>query len=77
MAFCAICGRYHDPGVGCLDGTRDVLRETKTIPSTELSGKEFKRVARQADRWLVKVLLWALVVIVQLFLITSFVRKTY
>lgn len=27
MSYCAICGRQHDPDVGCLDGTGQALRD--------------------------------------------------
>jgi hypothetical protein len=77
MAFCAICGRNHDPGVGCLDGTQDLLKSAGTNPPPELSKEGFKRVSKQADRWFLKVLVWAFVAIVILFLIASFVKKIY
>jgi hypothetical protein len=27
MSYCVICGRQHDPGVGCLDGAGQALRD--------------------------------------------------
>ncbi len=75
MAFCAICGRYHDPGVGCLDGTKDILQGAGAIPPGQPAKEGFKQVAAQADRWLVRVLIWALVVIVLLFVIASWVKS--
>ena len=27
MAYCVICGRWHDPDVGCFDGTGQSLRD--------------------------------------------------
>jgi hypothetical protein len=77
MAFCAICGRNHDLGVGCLDGTQDLLKSAGTTPPPELSKEGFKRISKQADRWFLKVLVWAFLAIVILFLIASFVKKTY
>jgi len=75
MAFCAICGRYHDPGVGCLDGTKDLLQGTGTVPPPEASKEEFKRISIQADRWFIRVLIWALVLIVLVFVVASLVKS--
>jgi hypothetical protein len=75
MAFCAICGRYHDPGVGCLEGTREILQGAGAAPPPEPAKEGFKRVAAQADRWFVRILVWALVVIVFLFVIASYVKS--
>jgi hypothetical protein len=76
MEFCAICGRHHDPGVGCLDGTQDLLKRAGSNPPPELSKEGFNRVSKQADRWFLKVLLWAFAVIVVLFIAASLVKKT-
>jgi hypothetical protein len=27
MSYCVVCGRQHDPGVGCFDGAGQALRD--------------------------------------------------
>jgi hypothetical protein len=76
MAFCAICGKNHDPGVGCLDGTGEILKEAGASSPSKLSPKEFQQTAQKADRWFLKVLLFAFVVIVLLYIVFSLLSKT-
>jgi len=45
------------------------------MPPPELSKEEFKLVSRQANRWYAKILVWALLAIILLFLIASYVKK--
>ena len=77
MAYCAICGRQHDPGVGCVDGTAQLLNVADANARERSSKVEFKRIAKQADKWLVKVLLWAVGLVILMFVIYSFVNKAY
>lgn len=76
MAFCAICGRYHEQGVSCFDGTGEMLREAGvSAPPEPSKAKEgFDQIARKADRWFLKVLLWALAIIVLLFVLFSLIK---
>ncbi len=74
MPYCAICGRHHAPGVGCFDGTRELLEDAGAKRSPAMSGEESRLVAKQADRWILKVLIWALVVIALLFVIASLIK---
>jgi hypothetical protein len=57
MPYCAICGRHHEPGVGCFDGTRQTLNDAQI----GMSGRTRARKSgstKQADRWIMKALLW-------------------
>jgi hypothetical protein len=76
MAFCAICGRQHELGVGCLDGTGDITKKAGASSSPKPSSKEFQQTAQKADRWFLKVLLFAFVVIVLLYIVFSLLSKT-
>lgn len=33
MAYCIICGRQHDPSVGCMDGAGQVLKDLGILRS--------------------------------------------
>jgi hypothetical protein len=77
MAYCAICGRDHDTGVTCLDGTQELLKDVGADSRPRLSEEEFKRVSKQADKWFLKVLVWAFVIIAALLIVAFLARKTY
>lgn len=63
MAFCAICQRYHDPDIGCFDGSGQILRnmgierEDKYLPKNRLQKKSSK------TKWLVLVFLLSVFII--------------
>ncbi len=77
MAYCAICGRQHEPGVGCLDGTGEILGEAGMGSPPETSKEELAQITKGADRWFLKMLLWALIVIFLLFVISSYFSKSH
>jgi len=52
MAFCPICGRSHDPDIGCSDATGQAIRDMglpravrRHANSTSTGGRHFKRVS--------------------------------
>jgi hypothetical protein len=68
MPFCAICGRHHEPGIGCFEGTGELMKESgiRIPPATPKEGT--KKIIKEADRWFRRMLLWVLIVIVLVFL---------
>jgi hypothetical protein len=77
MAYCGICGRHHDPGAGCFDGTNQALKDTGIDTLHRPPDADFRQIAKQADRWIVKVLLWILVIIVLVMVLYALGKKTY
>ncbi len=74
MGYCAICGRYHDSRTGCFDNdlglTPDGVDQTP-----HGSPSRFKTIARQADRFILKLLLIGLLVIVGVMVLTAVLRR--
>jgi hypothetical protein len=75
MAFCAICGRYHETGAGCLEGTEDILKSAGAGSPPKPSKEGFRQTARKADRWFLKMLFWAFVVIALLYILFYIISK--
>ncbi len=57
MAYCGICGRYHDPGESCIDATNQVLKDIGLSDAPKSPGADFGRIAKRSDRWFLKVLI--------------------
>ena len=75
MGYCAICGRTHDPDVYCLDGTRQVMRETDSDERLRGRDQHFRLVASRADKWFMKLLLIILGLLAILTILSSFIRN--
>ena len=77
MAYCAVCGRNHETGAGCFNGTAEILDKAGMNAPQGFSHEKFRQIAKKADRWFLRLLLWALVLIVLIFLVSSLAIKTY
>ncbi len=76
MSFCAVCGTQHDPGAFCIGRAGEGLPDGASRKSRKVSKAEFKRVAQAADRFMVRFLLIALVLLV-LVMILAFIAQKY
>src|SRR5215470_6235351 len=50
MPFCPICGRDHDPDIGCSDATGQVIREMGLPRSARRHGDSVSRNAGRHDK---------------------------
>ena len=75
MAYCAICGNYHYPDLSCDNETRQALRGAGIEESTKKPSPEFRKTAKLADRFMMKVLISVLAAIV-LFVILAKIFAT-
>ncbi len=75
MSYRVICGRQHDPDLPCNDGGAQALRGAGIAGHHHISAFEFRRLARLADRWILKVLLALVALIVALTILTVILEK--
>jgi hypothetical protein len=73
MSYCAICGREHDPDLPCFDSAGQALRST-SVDERQTPDSDFKRTAKLADRWFIKLLL-ALLILFALGIILSWIHR--
>jgi hypothetical protein len=76
MSFCAVCGTQHDPGAPCIGRAGEGLPDGASVKSRRVSKAEFKRVAQAADRFMVRFLLIA-VVLLALVMVVAFIAHRY
>ncbi len=82
MAFCAICGRHHSADGGCYQtevqglpktGVRDAAGK---IPG-RTSGERFRGIAKHADRFMLKLLLLFLALLILAMVLQALQGKLY
>ncbi len=76
MSFCTVCGTQHDPDKPCIGRGGEGLPDGASVKSRRVSKAEFQRVAQAADRFMVKLLLIALIFLV-LVMILAFIAQKY
>ncbi len=72
MAFCAVCGSYHDPDLLCFNKATQTLRGAGIEEEHQKPGAEFRKIAKLADRFMLKVLIAALADLVALVILARF-----
>ena len=72
--YCAICGQEHDPDQSCIGSASQALRPAGMDDRRKTSDSDFKRIARLADRWFIKLMI-TLLVLLAVMLILSVVLK--
>ena len=78
MGYCAICGREHDPDLPCFDSAAQASRDSAMHARRHISDQDFKKIAKLADRWMMKLLVAVLALIAALVILsTVLVRKVY
>jgi hypothetical protein len=50
MSYCVICGRQHDPGVGCFDGAGQALRDIG-LPRSRAQSPFGPKQSSAARKW--------------------------
>ncbi len=71
MAFCAICGSYHDPDLPCVNRAKQTLRGAGIEEDHQKPGPEFPEIAKAADRFMLKVLIGALAGLIALVILAK------
>lgn len=71
MAFCAICGSYHDPDLPCVDKARQTLRAAGVKEDSQKPGQDFRETAKLADRFMLKVLIIAFAIIAAILILAK------
>ena len=59
MAFCAICENYHDTDLPCVNESKQALRGVGIEEDHHKSGPQFRKFAKLADRFMLKVFIIA------------------
>ncbi len=75
MGYCAICGRQHDPDVPCFDGGSQALRDSGIREPGHPDESEFRRIAKPADKWMMKALLVLLGIIAAIMILTAILER--
>ena len=78
MRYCAICGRQHDPDIPCFDGADQALRDAGIESSPHTPSPGIRGIVKQADRWILKVLLTLLALLAAIAIFsTIFGKKSF
>ena len=78
MAYCAICGRTHDADLPCFDSSSQAMRCLGSDDRRHLSDQDFRKIAKLADKWMMKLLLVSLALIAALMILsTVLVKKVF
>jgi hypothetical protein len=75
MSYCAICGREHDPDLLCFDGTSQALRRAGADDPRHNSASALRKIVRQADRWLIRLLIALLALIAAIVILSIVLEK--
>jgi hypothetical protein len=75
MRYCAICGRQHDPDIPCFDGANQALREAGFDVHPHAPRPGIRRIVRQADKWILKVLLTLLALLAAIAILSALLAK--
>jgi len=78
MSYCAICGREHDQDLpcACFSGTSQVLRAAGMKDGRQRPDTDYRRLARLADRWFMRLLLAFLAVVATVYILSVILRRT-
>ncbi len=82
MGFCAICGRQHSADVGCYQTEVQGLQKLGPDDAAgkiydRTSGERFKIIAKPADRFMLKLLLLFLALLILAMILQSLQGKLY
>lgn len=77
MSYCAICGREHDRDLPCFDSTSQSLRAAGMDDHRQTSVSDFKRIARLADRWFIRLLLALLAFLTAMMILSMILSKAF
>ncbi len=73
MAYCIICGRQHDPSVGCLDGAGQVLKDLG-IPRSRNRFHTGRRNAARGGRAMVPLVIAVVAALLLVFWLAGRIR---
>ena len=75
MMYCAICGREHDPDLSCIGSASQALKAAGMDNRRQTSDSDFKRIARLADRWFIKLLIALMALLVVMMILSAVLKK--
>lgn len=75
MSFCPICGRDHDPNRLCIDIGGEALRRTGVETNSESDNGEFMKISKQADRYMLKLLLKIIIGFILVLIAVNVIRQ--
>ncbi len=73
--YCAICGQEHDPDQFCVGSASQALRAAGMGDHRKTSDSDFKRIARLADRWFIKLMITLLALLAVMIIISVVLKK--
>ena len=76
MSFCAICGAHHDPNIPCADRAGEILQDIGIKRTPKKHRKEFKKLEKAADRYMIKFFLIGLAFLTLFILLGVLVQRS-